>query len=409
MDSRLIQILEKQKQDLVVRVLKKHEEVAAIKKFNDRLLASLSDLFFLLTRDFQVVQANREFHKTLGYQSCENLHLQDLTDKENCERISLLLNDKGEIENFETGLQHRDGRLIPVILNGSTYTTDSGRVLHMLIGTNRSDFQKMMLQIQEAQEQLLHADRLAGLGEMAAGIGHELTQPLNAILLFARNCLKALDSSESNKEMLQENLNIIIERTKKASSIIRSLKNYAGKKGAEATLVDINAILHHLLGFLENQLNGANIQVAVNLSPELPWLFGHEVKLEQVFLNLIQNAMLAVADVKQPEISIKSAIEHTMDPQTLEERDFIVVSIGDNGVGMSEEVQRKIFNPFFTTREVGTGMGLGLSIVDRIINDMSGFIRVESVPGQGSCFFVLLPRLTEMMVSDSNAVLRKEK
>jgi C4-dicarboxylate-specific signal transduction histidine kinase len=391
-DNRLIEILEKQKQDLVVRVLKKHEEVEAGKEFTNTILASLSDLFLLLTNTFQLVQANQEFYRTLGYCSAKNsnLALKDLVGADECSSIRLAL-ENGEFTDFETHFIDHSGRRIPVNLKGSTYTTESGRTLHMLIATDRSDFYAMMRRMHEAQEQLIHSVRLASLGEMAAGIGHELTQPLNAILLFSRNCLKVLHDPVTYKGMLEENLNIIIDRVNKASSIIRSLKSFGGKTVDETTAVNVNAILANILKFLQSQLALSEVEVELHLDTSLPHVPGQEVKLEQVFLNLIQNSIQAMGRTDQPRMTIRTFLQSQMDPETLQEKSYVGIMIQDNGEGISPDMQKKIFDPFFTTREVGTGMGLGLSIVDRIIRGLSGFIKVESPAGEGASFLVFLP------------------
>ena len=396
LDDRLIKILEKQKQDLVVRVLKKHEEVQAGKVFTNKILASLSDIFFLLSEDFHIVQANQEFYRCLEYPQDKqhNLLLEDIADKESCKLIFESL-ARGEFSNLETYLHSSSGKEIPVSIKGSTYTTESGRILHMLIATDRSDFYRMMSHMREAQEQLIHSGRLASLGEMAAGIGHELTQPLNATLLFARNCIKALDDPLKNREMIEENLNIIIDRVNKASTIIKSLKSFATKEVDQVVPVDINTILRNILNFLDSQLTLSDIQLKTYLGKDIPRVLGQEVKLEQVFLNLIQNAIQAMGKIKSPELAIKTSVKNSVDPETLEEKLFVVVSVLDNGEGMSPDLQEKIFDPFFTTREVGTGMGLGLSIVDRIIRGFSGYVKVKSAKGSGSCFLIYLPPYNE--------------
>lgn len=390
-DKRLIEILEKQKQDLVIRFLKKHEELEARKDFTNHILSSLSSLFFLLSKDLVIVQANQEFYRCLEYspEDKEVLTLERITGKKNFETIKKAVTE-GEFNTLETHLCTRTGKEIPVTLKGSTYTTESGRILYMLIASDRSDFQTMMIRMCEAQEQLIHSDRLASLGEMAAGVSHELTQPLNAILLFARNCIKALDDPLKNRDMLEGNLNIIIDRVNKATSIIRSLQNFGRKVPDEISEVNINAILHNILEFLESQLTLSDIQLNLELDETVPPVLGQEVKLEQVCLNLIQNAIQAMGKTEHPVLTVKTGLQNNVAPETLEEKTFVMISIEDNGEGMSRNTQKKIFDPFFSTREVGTGMGLGLSIVDQIIRGFSGIVKVESSPGSGTCFSVLL-------------------
>ncbi len=389
----LVELLEKQKKDLVIRVLKKHEELQAGKEFTNKILTSLSELFFLLDKDFFVVQSNNEFSQCLGYAADREspLHLEQLVDGEDFAMIREALAE-GEFEIIETSLKAKNGREIPVTLKGSTYVTESGRVLHMFIASDKSDFYKMMARMREVQDQLTHSARLASLGEMAAGIGHELTQPLNAILLLSRNCLKALNDPLKNQKMLEENLSIIIDRVNKASSIINSLKSFASKAKDTMVPVNINSILLDILKFFESQLTLSDIGLDLRLDGQHTIeVMGQEVKLEQVFFNLIQNAILSMGKTQQPRLTISTSIKDSVNPATLREEPFVLIAVQDNGEGISRAIQEKIFDPFFTTRATGSGMGLGLSIVDRIVRGFGGYIKVDSMPNHGACFTVFLP------------------
>ncbi len=248
--------------------------------------------------------------------------LNELVGRENFEMIVEALSE-GEFEIVETFLRAENGREIPVTLKGSTYVTESGRVLHLLIASDKSDFYKMMTRIREVQDQLTHSARLASLGEMAAGIGHELTQPLNAILLLSRNCLKALQNPEKNRLMLEENLSIIIDRVNKASSIINSLKSFATKARDNMVPVNINAILLDILKFFESQLTLSDIGLDLRLDTQHTIeVMGQEVKLEQVFFNLIQNAILSMGKTAQPQLTISTGIEDSINPTTLKEEPY---------------------------------------------------------------------------------------
>ena len=217
MHDQTIKILEKQREDLVVRVLKKHEEMEASRSFTERILAGISELFLLLDQDFQVIQANREFLQRTGcsLHTEQSLTLDHLVEPDKAEAIRRAF-AKGEFSEFEANLRTARGDILPVKMRGSTHVHANGLVLHMLICSDCSEFYELMGRMQEGQKQLIHSSRLASLGEMAAGVGHELTQPLNAILLFARNCLKALDSPGDHRVMLRDNLEIIIDRVNKA-------------------------------------------------------------------------------------------------------------------------------------------------------------------------------------------------
>ncbi len=389
----LVDLLEKQKKDLVIRVLKKHEELQAGKEFTNKILTSLSEIFFLLDKEHLVIQCNKEFSNCLGYLPDRNapLHLRQLICEQYYEIVVEALQE-GEFHLSEVFLKTENGRDIPVTLKGSTYVTESGRVLHMFIASDKSDFYKMMARMREVQDQLTHSARLASLGEMAAGIGHELSQPLNAILLLSRNCLKAVQTPLQNQKMIEENLSVIIDRVNKASSIINSLKSFATKARDTMVPVNVNAILLDILKFFESQLTLSDIGLDLRLDKQhIIEVMGQEVKLEQVFFNLIQNAILSMGKTQQPQLTITTGIEESINPTTLKEESFVQITVQDNGEGIPRDIQEKIFDPFFTTRAAGSGMGLGLSIVDRIVRGFNGFIRLDSSPNMGACFTVYLP------------------
>ncbi len=396
MQDQAIKILERQRQDLVVRVLRKHEEMEASRSFTERILAGISELFLLLDQDFRVIQSNREFFDRTGFSIEEGGHLilDDLVRADKADAIRRAF-AKGEFTEFEAQLKTVKGGSLPVKMRGSTHVNPNGLVLHMLICSDCSEFYDLMAEMQEGQKQLIHSSRLASLGEMAAGIGHELTQPLNAILLFARNCLKALDTPGDHTEMMRENLHIIVDRVNKASSIIATMRSFGRKAEEEQAPIDLNEIIGKIIKFLEAQLRLSEIYLELRLAVTPCEVLGVEVRLEQVFLNLIQNAIQAMGRVVMPQLTITSRIVTCLNLTTMLKEPYVVVTVSDNGEGIAEDMQKKIFDPFFTTREVGTGMGLGLSIVDRIVRGFSGYIEVESVPGKGASFAVYIPQLRQ--------------
>jgi signal transduction histidine kinase len=398
-NSILIDILERQKKDLVVRFLKKHEEVEANKSFIDKIMANLSDLIIVLSADLQIVQANKEFYRILEVKEKEiGLSLGDITGKESLQLLTERLS-AGEFQNMETTLVNSSGKPVPVIMRGTTYVTESGRILHMLVASDRRDFYEVMGRMREVQDQLIHSGRLASLGEMAAGIGHELTQPLNTVLLLARNCIKAMDNPLHNASMIKENLLTIVERVNHSSSIIRSLKGFASKVGEEAVPVRINVIIFDVLSFLDAQLLLSDIKVDLDLDEKEYLVLGQEVRIEQVLLNLIQNAIQAMAETRNPILRITTFGHTGVDTGSLQPKSYVGISVIDNGEGIEMDVLNKIFDPFFTTREVGSGMGLGLSIVERIVRGFGGHIKVNSIPRHETTFTVYLPEFTDPTVN----------
>ena len=409
MHDQTIKILEKQREDLVVRVLKKHEEMEASRSFTERILAGISELFLLLDHDFQVIQANREFLQRTGcsLNSGQVLTLEDLVEPDKADAIRRAF-AKGEFKEFEANLRTDQGGILPVKMRGSTHVHPNGLVLHMLICSDCSEFYELMGRMQEGQKQLIHSSRLASLGEMAAGVGHELTQPLNAILLFARNCLKALDSPGDHRVMLRENLEIIIDRVNKSSSIISTMRSFGRKVEEDQAPLELNEIIRKILNFIDSQLRLNEISLDLQLATEPCVVLAVEVRMEQVFLNLVQNALQAMGRVDTPRLTITSKIKNCLNLKTMQSEPYVVVTVTDNGEGIADDLQKKIFDPFFTTREVGTGMGLGLSIVERIIRGFSGYIEVASVPGKGACFSVYIPQYREAMITpDQGKSLRE--
>lgn len=391
--DKMIALLEKQKKDLVTRFLEQHQEARNHQSFIDRILSNISDLLLILTTDMQILQASTELRQVLGYPADSELPaLADILAPEAIETITSLL-EQGQFHDLESSLRTRTHETIPVTMRGSMFTTPSGRVLYMLVASDRRDVYRVLEQMREVQNQLIHSGRLASLGEMAAGIGHELTQPLNTILLMARNSIKALDATADNMPLVRENLQTIIERVNFSSSIIRNLKGFASRVQEEMIPCRLNVILLDVLSFLESQLEISDIRVQLTLDEDIVWVLGQNVRLEQVFLNIIQNAIQALANTLSPSLTIRTFRHQGMDPRTLETTSYAATAISDNGEGIPKEKLDRIFDPFFTTRQVGTGMGLGLSIVDRIVRSCNGHISVHSTPGVDTTFTVYLPEL----------------
>ena len=392
MSDKTIKILEKQRQDLLVRMLKKHEEMESWRFFTDRILSGLSEFFILLDGDFHIIQVNREFTHRTGYPppAERTLELDDLFTPATGGKIRAMFAGNG-LGEIEAGLRTAGGELLPVKIRAASHITVGGRPVHMLMLTDCSEFYEMMARLYDGQRQIIHASRLASLGEMAAGVGHELTQPLNAILLFAKNALKALDAPGDHREMVRENLNIIIDRVNKASSIIGTMRSFGRKVEADLAPVELNGLIRKILAFLEPQFRLGEIEVELALTDAPCLVLGVDVRLEQVFLNLAQNAILAMGRVASPKLAITTSFTENLNIETMRLEAKVLITVADNGCGIAPEHQKKIFDPFFTTREAGLGTGLGLSIVDTIVRGFGGHIEVESVVGKGSCFSVYLP------------------
>ncbi|HJU05508.1 MAG TPA: PAS domain S-box protein, partial [Nitrospiraceae bacterium] len=237
--------------------------------------------------------------------------------------------------------------------------------------------------LREKQEQLVQAAKLASIGELATGVAHELNNPLNNINLFVGNIQDRMRLGIMATETLAKDLERVSQQVQKAAAIVDHLRTFG--RGAPVTRepVSINDVLTSALSLVREQFRLREIDVALELAPSAPTVLGNAIQLEQVFVNLLGNAHDSVAELPTKTVTVRS-IAHS---------DLVEVTVQDTGMGMSQEVQRRLFDPFFTTKPVGRGTGLGLSIAYGIIQDHQGVIDVDSAPGHGATFTIHLPLL----------------
>ena len=236
---------------------------------------------------------------------------------------------------------------------------------------------------EELRTQLVHASKLASVGELAAGIAHEINNPL-AIIGATTGVLRDLFDPEFDLEWtpdrIRGELATIDSAVFKARGITQTLLRFSRKNPPKLTASSVNNILEQVVGSLkERQLELSEIEVVRDYDPRLPNVMLDPDQIGQVFLNLINNA----GDAIEGSGTITLATRH--------ENGIVRVTVSDTGVGMTHEVMQNIFLPFFTTKEVGKGTGLGLSVSSSIVESMGGRIEVQSMPGAGSSFTVILP------------------
>lgn len=237
--------------------------------------------------------------------------------------------------------------------------------------------------ISELNAQLIQSDKMAALGKMAAGIAHEINNPL-AVIGEKAGWMRDLLEEESFRESENFNeyvksLDKIEDHVERARKITHNMLGFARRMEPRLDDVDINSVLNQTLDLLENHARINNIEIQKDLQAGLPIIASNQSQLQQVFLNLINNAIDAI--VKDGRIDIAS---RQLDSN-------IVVHIKDNGPGIPEEYRNRIFDPFFTTKQAGKGTGLGLSVSYSIIEKLGGHITFESAPLKGCTFTVILP------------------
>jgi signal transduction histidine kinase len=228
---------------------------------------------------------------------------------------------------------------------------------------------------QKLQAQLQHIERLAFVGELSAGIAHELNEPLARILGFAQ--LIAKTGSLTHQQ--SEDVDRIVKASLYTREIIKKLMIFSRQMPQQITRVDLNTVIANILYFIDVRFHGSGIKLKTKLTKDLPVIKADEVQLSQVLVNLITNAVHAMPN--GGEIVIATSAKGR----------FVSLVVKDTGRGMTAEVEEKIFEPFFTTKPVGQGTGLGLSVVKGIIDSHQGRISVHSTPGVGTRFDILLP------------------
>ncbi len=240
-------------------------------------------------------------------------------------------------------------------------------------------------QLEETHEKLLHQDKMASLGKLSASMVHEINNPIAGILNLLALIQRIVDEgSVGEKEIQQfrEYVHLMETETRRISRIVSNLLAFSRQSKLTVSEVNLNRIIEKTLFLNANLLKINRIKVKTNLDQNLPDVLGSEDQFQQVIMNLISNAAEAMEAAGG---TLNIATVHSPD------RNSVVISIQDSGVGISRENQKKLFEPFFTTKRKGKGVGLGLSVVYGIIEEVGGGIDVASEVGKGTTFKVEIP------------------
>ncbi len=299
------------------------------------------------------------------------------------DRYLSALSDNGFVNDFEMELESRDGSVHHILLSANAIFDENG----FMAGCE--GVAKDMTRLRNMTDQLIRQEKMASVGQMAAGVAHEINTPLGVILGYTQ---LMMDDFSKDSEVY-ENLLIIERQTKACRKIVADLLKFSRQTDSAKGEVDLNELIEEVLTVSEHNLNISHIKVIRRFAPRLPMIIGDAEKLRQVFINLLNNSHHAMAG--GGEICIITG----HDPSSGE----IVVTVRDTGTGIAEDIKPKIFDPFFTTKEIGKGTGLGLSVTYGIIRDHGGVISVESPVRdpetgrkiQGTAFYVRLPAAVE--------------
>lgn len=354
----------------------KADELRGLKEYNENILESLDSGIVVLDLEGQVARWNRAMELLYGRKRHEVLgrDLDSVFPEAFLEALrgALVLGDHEEIAHiYKLHLPSADGRSLMVNVSVAPFqASPSERHGTILI------LDDVTVRVR-LEEQLQHAEKMASVGLLAAGVAHEVNTPLAGISSYTQLLRGQLDEQDPRQHVLEK----IEKQSFRAARIINGLLNFSRSTGTEFDRVDVNKAVVDVLALVEHQLEGSKIRVRRELAPHLPPVRGNENRIQQVFFNLILNARDAM-----PSGGWLTLCTHADD-------ETVVVEVKDTGHGIRREHIKRIYDPFFTTKGIGKGTGLGLSVSYGIVQEHGGAIFVESAPGQGTSFQVALPAL----------------
>ena len=344
---------------------------------------SITDLVSIHDRDFKIIRVNKALADTfkthpkelIGKTCYEVLHgtKESPTD---CPHMQTLETKKpATAEFFDPRLGvHREVSTSP-IFNEKGEVIGSVHIAKDITKRKQAEEREKQL-----QQELNLSSRLASIGEMAAGIAHEINNPLTSVIGFSELLME-----RDTPEDIKQDLKIINENAQRVVTIIRNMLAFARPKGKGKEYMDINSIVSRVLEVRSYEMKTGNIAVTPQLAPDLPRTMADDGQIQQVLINIIINAEQAMIEAHG-----KGKLLVTTEKVS----NMIRISITDDGPGIAEEQLDKIFDPFFSTKEPGEGTGLGLSVSYTIIKEHDGRLYVESQPGKGATFVVELPIVT---------------
>lgn len=264
----------------------------------------------------------------------------------------------------------------------------SRQELQELIQTLELKVEERTQELRVAEAEIAQGEKLASVGVMAAGIAHELNNPLTGILTFTSLLRRKMaDGSEDAEDM-----DLVIRETRRCASIIKRLLDFAREKVPVKGWFDLNHVIGETVRFVDRPAALKQIAIATDFDPKLPPIWGDADLIKQVILNILVNAQQSIEG--QGSITVQSRLhDHAKAPAKpgVENLPMVEVIVRDTGCGIAEDNMQRIFDPFYTSKEVGKGTGLGLSVSYGIVKAHGGRITVESVVGEGSTFHILLP------------------
>jgi PAS domain S-box-containing protein len=284
---------------------------------------------------------------------------------------------RGKLANTKTTILTSDGTEIPVEMTASIIYEGGKEVATMAIYNDLREKMAVEKQLRDARDQLVQAEKLASLGQLAAGVAHEINNPLTGIMFYANLALESLAPDNP----LREDLGYVIEDSLRCKEIVKNLLAYSRQQSTSKMVHHINEIVDKSLALIRDQKVFREVQISKELQDSMMMVYVDRMQFTQVIINLVMNAVAAMDG------------KGTLTLRTYRDKNAqkVFLEVEDTGCGILKENLSKVFDPFFTTKEPGKGTGLGLSTVYGIVQDNAGLVSVKSTGPTGTTFMVELP------------------
>jgi PAS domain S-box-containing protein len=354
----------------------KADELARLKEFSESIIESVNVGIMVVDFQGRITTWNSALEEIFGItrERALGTNIRDTVDVDLIDTVQNVVGENGWAildtrHIYKYNAAREDGRPLTLNISLAPFEAARGVVTGTLV------VMENVTERAQLEEQLLQREKLSSIGLLAAGVAHEVNTPLTGISSYAQMLLQQV-SEEDPKHKLLEKIRL---QTLRASGIVNNLLNFSRTGDAQFREVDINQVLDDTIQLLEPQLRSASFDLVRHYGEHIPAAYGNASKLQQVFMNLILNARDAMPSGGR--LTIQTRLVDTS----------LVVDFRDTGVGIAPENIARIYDPFFTTKEVGQGTGLGLALSYGIIQEHGGRIFVESRPGEGAHFTIKLP------------------
>lgn len=345
--------------------------LSSLQNYTKSILESTTSGVLSVDRDMRIVACNRAAAEIFGMDEEEIIgsKLFELCrgDTDMCQQVKRVVDGERERVDTEMTLTNARGRVVPAAVSVAPHKDLGGGKLGAVVTIED------MTEIRDLTEQLLRADRLAAMGELVAGVAHEVRNPLGTI----RASIQLLEAENADKNSIAELAPVVKQEIDRLDRVIKTLLDFGRPSKPVLAEVDLGAIIDDVVGFTSRFARSSGVTIASQVDDKTPRVWADPERLKQVFINLIFNAVQAMPKGGRVDISVAP------------EDGFVRLVFRDEGAGIPADTIPKIWDPFFTTRPDGTG--LGLAVVHRIVDEHSGYIAVESEVGKGSTFTVRLP------------------